>query len=94
MEQLMDIQGLRQFLMHEERRGVPTPNTAELSTIFGLRDWEENSSSGSCTGNNGKGHVCSAGSNPSSGKQEPSQSSPQWKTSPGCVQHKSHMDTG
>lgn len=74
--------------------GGPTPNTAQLSNIPGLRDWEENSSSGSCTGNNGKGWVCSAGSNLGSGKQEPSQSSSQWKTSPGCVQHKFHMDTG
>lgn len=39
MEQLMDIQGFRGFLMHEEGRGSPTTNTAELPNIFGLRDW-------------------------------------------------------
>lgn len=75
--------------MRREEGGT-TPDTA----IFGLRDWEENSSSSSCSGNDGKGWVCSAGSNPGSGKWEPSQSSSQWEISPECDQYKSHMDIG
>lgn len=94
IEQLIDIQGLRAFLMDEEGRGGSHPRHSRafqrlwiegLGREFQLQQlhWEPWEALGVlCRLQSGFREV------------EAIQNSSQWKSRPGRVQHKSHTDTG